>query len=97
MAKEIRRINYDEFAARLPILLEALARENETVLVEKEGKLYRVEPTSEADALQARPHDPDRVRRMLVRTAGSFKGVDRAALMKDIHAGRQQASKGRPA
>jgi hypothetical protein len=95
MRKEIRRIDFDEFAAQLPALLETLAREHEQVLVEKEGKIYRVGATDESAS--AKPHDAEAVRRALARSTGALGNVDRRTLMRDIHAGRQQASRGRPA
>lgn len=75
--------------------IERLAREAQPVLIEKDGCLYRVEATIE-DSGQPR-HDPERVRRILARTAGAFRGVDGEALKRDIKAARVQASKGRPA
>jgi hypothetical protein len=95
MTKETRKIDFDDFAAQLPILLDALAREHEQVLVEKDGKLYRVEATDETAGEKG--HDPDRVRRILARNTGAMKTVDRRALTQDLHISRQQASRGRPA
>jgi len=97
MTKEIRRIDFEEFAAQLPALFEDMAREDDIVVVDKEGILFRIETTTEAVKESGRKHDPERVRRMLARTAGGWKGIDRQALMKDIHEGRQQSSRGRPA
>jgi len=97
MTKETKRIDFDEFAAHLPMFFEELAREKEPVLVEKEGQLFRVEAATTAHLRGMHPHDPERVRRMLRKTTGAFKGVNPKELMKDIHASRQQASRGRPA
>ncbi|MGE3986069.1 MAG: hypothetical protein AB7G38_18010, partial [Dehalococcoidia bacterium] len=38
----IRRIDFDEFAAQLPELLDELAREHRQVLVENKGKVFRI-------------------------------------------------------
>ncbi len=97
MTKETRTITFDDFAAHLPALFDLMAREDEAVLVEKGGRLYRVEPTAEVADPSPPAHDPSDVRRMLARTAGGFKGIDRAAIMKDIHAGRAQADRRPPA
>lgn len=96
MTKEARRIKFEDFVAHLPGLLEDVARDNEAVIVEMKGKLFRIEPTKETE-LPAGRHDPERVRKILAGTAGGFKGLDRRRFMADLHAGRQQASGGRPA
>ena len=95
MTNETHRINFDDFAAQLPELLETLARDNKQVLVEKGGKLYRVEATDATAGTQT--HDPERVRSILARNRGALRTVDRQALMRDIHLAREQASRGRPA
>lgn len=41
-------------------------------------------------------YDPRRVREALRRSAGALAGVDRDALLADIHAAREQASDNRP-
>ncbi len=41
-------------------------------------------------------YDSERARRALRRSAGALVGVDRKALLADIHAGREQNSPGRP-
>lgn len=75
----IRRIGFDEFAAQLPEVLEELARENGQVLVEKKGKLFRIEATEETT-----PHDPERVRKLLARNSGAMRTVDIEALKRDL-------------
>lgn len=87
----IRRIDFDEFAAQLPEVLEELAREHGQILVEKKGKLFRVEATEEM-----KPHDPERVRGILARNSGAMRTVDIEALKRDLREERQQASEGRP-
>ena len=42
-------------------------------------------------------YDPKRAREALRKSAGALVGVDRQALLKDIHAARKQGSQGRPA
>lgn len=40
-------------------------------------------------------YDPGKVRDALRQSAGALKGVDRAKLLRDIHAAREQESRGR--
>ncbi len=40
-------------------------------------------------------YDPEQVRAALRESAGALKGVDREALLRDIHAAREQESRGR--
>lgn len=96
MAKQVRRISFEEFAAHMPDLLERITAEHETVIVEKNGNLYRIEATTEGDQGRPRTHDPERFREMLSRTAGALKGVDIVALKRDLRAGRQQGGRNRP-
>lgn len=42
-------------------------------------------------------YNAERVRKALQKSAGALTGVDRQALLADIHAQRRQASSGRPA
>ena len=93
MTKEARRIGFEEFAAELPDLIETLAREHEQVLVEKEGRVFRVSAVDET----VRAHDPERLRRILARNSGAFKTIDIEALKRDLREARQQDSEGRPA
>jgi excisionase family DNA binding protein len=41
-------------------------------------------------------YDPTRVKEALRRAAGALAGIDRGALLRDIRAGREQESTGRP-
>ena len=95
---EARRMNFEDFAADLNRVFEALVPEDSQVLIEKAGKVYRVEleEAAEAKSLWAN-YDPDRAREALQRSAGAFAGVNTKELIADIHAARQQRSRGRPA
>jgi hypothetical protein len=68
-----------------------MAREHEEVLVEKEGRVFRIEATEE------RVHDPERLRSILRLSRGALKTVDIEALKRDLREARQQDSEGRPA
>jgi hypothetical protein len=49
----------------------------------------------DAEAIWAN-YDPQRVKRALRASSGSLSGVDREALLRDIHEAREQDSSGRP-
>jgi len=98
VAKEVKRVNFDEFAINLPTIFDTMARRKEPVLIEREGQIYRLELE------QAQPpeniwssYDPEKVRRGLKKSAGALAGVDREILLRDMHEAREQASHGRPA
>lgn len=98
VTKEARRIQFEDFATHLSGYLDDVARENEPVIVEMRGKLFRVEPAERVEPTMPAPgHDAERLRSVLKSTAGGFKGLDRRRLMADLHAERQQDSRGRPA
>ena len=42
-------------------------------------------------------YDPEKVKAALRESAGALTGVDREALLQDLHEARQQESRGRPA
>ena len=98
MTRQVRRIPFDEFAADLERVLNELGSVDETILVEKSGKTFRVELE-----LQHSPgsdiwknYDPERAREALRRSAGALAGVDVKKLKDDIRAARGQDSIGRP-
>ncbi len=61
---------------------------NTSILLEKNGELYRL--TKEDDIWA--DYDPKLTRLALQKTAGALEGVDREELLNDIHLARQQAS-----
>ena len=98
MAKEIKRVNFDEFAVNLPTIFDTMARRKEAVLIEREGQIYRLElEQAQLPENVWTNYDPEQVRRGLRESAGALAGVDREALLRDIHGAREQASHGRPA
>jgi hypothetical protein len=64
------------------------------VLLEKNGKLYRLAAEPEGDIWAG--YDPQKTKAALRRSAGALRGVDRDELFNDIHAAREQDSQGRP-
>ena len=97
MAKELKRLSFDEFASNVRIVFDNIARKGEPVLIEREGQIYRLEPeqTRQPEALWA-SYDPEVVRHALGKSAGALAGVDREVLLHDLHRAREQASHGRP-
>ena len=102
MAKEAAPIPFDEFAKRLPAIFDTLAHQQEGVVVERDGKRFRIEP----DSASPTPHlatgddlwagyNPARVLAGLSASAGALAQVDTAQLLNDLHAQREQDSQGR--
>ena len=76
------------------------------IRVKREDVLSMIQPTrrEEVTAVKEKEpteifagYDPKRTREALRKSAGALVGVDRHALLADIHAARKQASQGRPA
>jgi hypothetical protein len=98
MTIQPKRIDFDNFAANVRALFDAIEREHVPLLVERGDQLFRVEPqkTKESEDIWA-DYDADRVRQALRASRGALTGVDRADLLADVHAQRGQNSDGRPA
>lgn len=97
MAKELKPLSFDEFASNVRAIFDNMARKGEPVLIEREGQIYRLEPeqTRQPEALWT-GYDPEVVRDGLRKSAGALAGVDREALLRDVHRAREQAGHGRP-
>ncbi len=98
VANEPRRIQFDDFLKQVQSIFDMLARQKEPVMVERAGRLFRVEAerTDEAQALWA-DYDGERVRTALRQNAGAFKDIDVEQLKRDLREERAQDSHGRPA
>jgi hypothetical protein len=97
MAKIARKMSYEEFAEHLPEVLDELARDEDTLLVEKNGHIFRVSVTEPGLDSRLPPLPPLEVRlEALRRSAGALKGVDIEQLKADLRIMRQQDSSGRP-
>lgn len=96
MSKAVRRLSYEEFAARLREVLDSVAQEDGEVIVEDAGRSYSVTLTTKARALPPTP-DPHLVRQILRDTAGGFDLADREQFLKELRDARDQDSAGRPA
>jgi hypothetical protein len=97
MAKELKRMSFDEFASNVRKIFDNMAHKGEPVLIEREGQIYRLEPEQapQPEALWT-SYDPELVRHGLRKSAGALAELDREALLRDIHRGREQVSHGRP-
>jgi hypothetical protein len=91
-------MSFNQFARQLPKVFDTMAKRGEKVLVEKDGMLFRLEPeeTPKKPDIWANYY-PEKVREGLRKSAGALKGVDIAALKRDIRDQRGQDSNGRPA
>ena len=96
MANEPRKIQFDDFLKQVQSIFDMVARQKEPVLVERAGRLFRVEAerTDEAQALWV-DYDAERVRTALRQSAGAFKAIDVEQLKRDLREERAQDSHGR--
>ena len=97
MANEPRKIQFDDFLKQVQSIFDMVAHQKEPVLVERAGRLFRVEAerTDEAQALWG-DYDTKRVRAALRSSAGAFKAIDVEQLKRDLREERAQDSHGRP-
>ena len=98
MANEPRKIQFDDFLKQVQSIFDMVARQKEPVMVERAGRLFRVEAerTDEAQALWV-DYDAERVRTALRQSAGAFTDIDVEQLKRDLREERAQDSHGRPA
>jgi hypothetical protein len=94
MAKEPKRINFDDFTINPGKVFDDMARQDGPVLIDVKGRLYRLELESTTDGIW-KGYDPEKVRLRLREAAGAMAGIDRETLLRDIHHARQQVSHGR--
>ncbi len=98
MANEPRRIQFDDFLQHVPSIFDRLARQKEPVMVERKGRLFRVEAEQEPETRTLwADYDGERVRTALRQSAGAFTGIDVEELKRDLREERAQDSPGRPA
>jgi hypothetical protein len=105
MVTKPRRIRFDDFAKSLDAVFDEVDEQQTPVLVERAGRLYRLEPTA-VDLLDNpwaeydpwANYDPEKVLAAMetARKARLFEGVDVEQLKADIKAARSQDSRGRP-
>lgn len=66
------------------------------LLLERAGRLYRLEPVGRSARVLEAGADEERVRQALRQGAGFLNGIDVEELLADIRAQRGQDSQGRP-
>lgn len=94
--KFVKRINFEEFVKHLPTILADLARKPGIVLVEKAGKVYRLEPVEAGFEEIADPwagYDPKKVREALKKTVGTWADLDADKMIEDIYNAREEGSR----
>jgi hypothetical protein len=91
-------MSYEEFVAGLPGVLDELARTDETVLIEKNGRTFSVEVAEPETHSSLPPLPPLEERlRILRETAGGFHTPNREQFLQELRDARHQDSEGRPA
>lgn len=94
-----RRMTFDDFARTLERVFDDMAEQQQPVVVERGGRLYRLAPATaeEPEDIWAN-YDPEKVLEAweTARKAKLFEGVDVEQLKADIKAARGQDSHGRP-
>jgi hypothetical protein len=105
MVTKPRRIRFDDFAKSLDAVFDEVGEQQTPVLVERQGRLYRLEPATvdplEDPRAEYDPwanYDPEKALQAWesLRKARIFDGVDVEQLKADIKAQRGQDSIGRP-
>jgi hypothetical protein len=105
MVTKPRRIPFDDFAKSLDAVFDEVGEQQTPVLVERQGRLYRLEPAPVDSLDDPRAeydpwanYDPEKALQALeaLRKARIFEGVDTELLKADIKAARSQDSQGRP-
>ena len=104
MARELPTIPFEDFARRVRSVFDDGARLGQAVLVERDGRVYRLEPQLQSGPVQtADPADiwanygQTKVQEAFSRVVGLLQGVDTEQLKRDLLEQREQDSTGRPA
>jgi hypothetical protein len=95
MAAEVRRIELRELASDVAGVFERVARDQETVVVEKDGvELAVVKPVVKARPRPRRRHVSAADREALLASFGGWRGlVDTEQLKRDIYESRRLSSR----
>ncbi len=98
MANQARRIQFDDFIQQVQSIFDMLAHQKEPIMVERKGRLFRVEaePAQEAQTIWA-GYNGERVANALRQSAGAFTGIDVEQLKHDLREERGHNNHGRPA
>lgn len=97
MVTNVRWIPFEEFAERLEAVFDEVDREQRPLLIQRRGRLYRIEPAApEVGDDPWVKYDPKKAWAAMQAAIGALDGVDTAQLKADIKAARGQDSIGRP-
>jgi hypothetical protein len=98
MATQQKRLDFEEFARDLDTIFDILEQEKGPVLIQRAGRIYRLEPEPAGRASDIWiGYDPNAVRRSLRESAGALRLADREVLLSDLHHARGQDTRGRQA
>jgi hypothetical protein len=97
MPKTTRKLTYEEFAEHLPDVLDELPVTHDPILVENDGRTFRVALAEPALDPRLPPLLPLEERLELLRqSAGGFHTPDREKFLEELRIMREQDSEGRP-
>ena len=91
MATETKVINVAP-GSELGRLLEEIGEA--PVILDRDGKRYVLAREDSHDIWV--DYDPEKVRQALLQSDGALADIDRESLLSDLHAAREQNSRGRP-
>ncbi len=89
MAHNLRKMRVTP-GSELARLLEEVR--GDILLLEKDGELYRLMREEKKEDIWA-GYDPEKVRKALAETAGSWADIDTDALIADIYRAREEGSR----
>ena len=93
MTRTTRKLSYKEFVESLPEVLDELARDHDTLLVEKNGSTFRVGLAEPELDPRLPPLPPLEVRMEALRkSAGGFHTPTRERFLEELRIMRQQDS-----
>src|SRR5437773_10859683 len=88
MRFEPRHINFDEFTLHVRAIFSRLAARGEPLLVEHEGKVYRLEPADPPST-----YDPRAALAGMRAAAGSWKDIDPERSKELIYCAREEGTR----
>lgn len=90
MTKQLRKIKVSQGSELAQLLTQAEAT---PILLEKDGKLFRLEYLEKEPKDFLEGYDPEKVREAIAATAGSWAAVDTDKLIADIYRARKEGSR----
>ncbi len=89
MARELKKVHVKPGSELARLLDEA---DVAPLILERNGERYRLNREEEKEDIWA-GYDPEKVRKALAETAGSWADIDTDALIADIHRAREEGSR----